>query len=404
MTASPEQLLSAKGARTMAIARPNGSHRPAETPARGGPPTRLRVMTLAECSAARPIPYLVKGLVRPGDVVILFGPPGAGKSVLAPYLAHAIATGRTIFGRRVRQMPVIYASPEDGPGMILRGAALRHAYGDAPGLLLIPQPLNLMTLPPAAPDNSQMPRDAQDLRAVAEHFRAGLIVLDTVAAAFPGLRENEPDAMDHVVRVARFLAESGAAVVLVHHAAKGGGTTPRGHGRLEGDADTTLLIETAEGGGLRTTRIGKNRSGSALGTLAFTIRAESLGTDDDGDPITAPVAVEAEEGAATSPRKAAPKLPEAAALLLRELTGLAADGAGEMTKPEPGMPMVRAIPRDVLRARLIRVGWFAPDQISAVLPGSEKPTRSGYRAENKALNTLKLRGLAGFNRDAVWLA
>lgn len=375
------------------------------------PPTRFRVLTLAECSAEEAPGYLVKGLVRPGDVVILFGPPGAGKSVLGPYLAHAVATGRSVFGRRVRRASVLYVAAEDGGGMILRGAALRAAYGEAPGLRIIPDPIDLLTpaadlSAPLAPsiDHDPTPADAKALRALAEHYRSGLIVVDTVSAAFPGLAENEAHEMDAVVRVARYLAGSGAAVVLVHHGAKSNGTTPRGHGRLWGDADTTLALEVAEGSPVRTARIGKCRAGPALGSLTFTIKAEVLGTDADGDAITAPVAIEADEAAAVAPRKAAVKLPEAAALLLRELHNLVSEGAGETTKPLPGMPEVRAIPRELLRARLIRGGWFAPDEVSAVLPGSEKLTRGGYRAENKALNTLKLKGCAGFTRDAVWLA
>ena len=46
------------------------------------------------------------------------------------------------------------------------------------------------------------------------------------------------------------------------------------------------------GTGVRTAHLGKNRNGPALDPLAFTIRAEALGEDEDGDPITAPVVVE----------------------------------------------------------------------------------------------------------------
>ena len=45
--------------------------------------------------------------------------------------------------------------------------------------------------------------------------RPALVVIDTVAMAFPGLIENDADAMGRVVAVARALTEHGAAVLLV---------------------------------------------------------------------------------------------------------------------------------------------------------------------------------------------
>jgi KaiC/GvpD/RAD55 family RecA-like ATPase len=369
----------------------------------------FRVLTLEDCATSPPRGYIIKGLLAPGDVAVKFGPPGSGKSVSSPYLAHAIAAGRSVFGRRVRRGAVLYVACEDGAGMRQRCTALRRVYGPAPGFRLVAEPIDLMTpdapenpLAPAA-DHDPTPAHAKALRDLAEQLGAVLVVIDTLAAAFPGLQENEAAAMDHVVRVARYIAASGAAVLLVHHGAKNEGTTPRGHGRLDGDADLTMRIATTEGSGQRTVTMGKNRNGPVAGSLAFTIRAEVLGTDEDGDAITAPIAVEVEEGPSSMARKA-PKLPEAAALLLREMTSLAAEGAGEMTKPEPGMPMVHVIPRKVLRSRLVRSGWFAPDEVSDLLPGAEKLSRGGYRAENKALNTLKIKGCAGFNQHVVWLA
>ncbi len=311
----------------------------------------MRVMRLAECAAEQPRPGLVKGLIRPGDVVLVIGPPGAGKSVFAPYLAHRIATGLPVFGRRVRAAPVVYVAAEDASGLILRGAALLRVMGDAPGFHLVPSGIDLMTTPAAG---DPMPHDATELRRLAVRVGAGAIVIDTLAASFPGLQENEAAPMDHVVRVARYLAATGAAVILLHHVAKAGGTTPRGHGRLDGDADLTLLIETQEGSDVRTVRIGKNRSGSSLDRFTFRIRAEHLGYDEDGDAITAPIAEEEDEQAGAPSRKVAAerRLSDANTILIRELRLALVDG--EMVVPMAGMPQLRAISRAALRCALIR--------------------------------------------------
>ncbi|MDO9500269.1 AAA family ATPase [Falsiroseomonas sp.] len=402
-TLNPEQRLAAAGV----------VRRPVKAKAQAAPATPFRVMLLSDCASAKPAPAIVKGLIRKRDHVVIVGQPGAGKSVVAPLLGHHMATGRSVFGRRVRRVPVIYVAAEDGVGMILRGAAMLKAYGDTPDFHLIPTGIDLATPDPvpegtAPGDHDPMPRDAKALRDLAESLKAGAIFIDTLAAAFPGLQENESAAMDHVVRVVRYLAESGAAVILLHHTTKSGSPTPRGHGRLDGDADVTLFVEVQEGTATRTVRLGKNRAGSAMDRFAFTIRGEVLGLDDDRDEVTAPVAIEEEHAGTRGP---APKAESGATLVLRELHNLAAGEAGEMARPEPRMPVVRVVPRDVLRAALVRSGWFPEPHILATPPAPSLAaplaaprtlTDAGYQRENKALNTLKAKGLIGFNRQQVW--
>ncbi len=372
-------------------------------------PIPFTLWSLEECAAARPRPYIVKGLIARRDLVILFGPPGAGKSVLAPYLAHGVATGRPMFGRRVKPVAVLYVAAEDGAGMKQRAAALLRCFGTAPALCIIADAISLTPT-----EEGEAPHVA-GLREAARRIGAGVIVLDTVAAAFPGLDENDGRSMGECVRTLRRLAEPdpapgawrGAAVIAVHHGAKGApgapGGTPRGHGVLNGDADVTLRIDVPEDGAApRNVKLGKNRNGSTMASLAFTIRAETLGTDDDGDAITAPIAEEQAEASAQA--KPPPRLPPPAQLMLREIQSLLAEGQGRRLEPAPGMGAVECIPRAALRARLIKTGWFSEDQLLPnTLPERQVLATSGYRCENKYLNTLKAKALAGFSREEVWL-
>jgi hypothetical protein len=214
-----------------------------------------------------------------------------------PTLAWRIAQGERAFGRRVRRAAVLYVAAEDGTGMQMRVSALRETYGEASGFFLVPDAPDLMD--PTGTDLAELVR-------VARERRAGLIVLDTLARAFPGLRENEAEDMDRVVRACRGLTnETGAAVMLIHHPAKAEGSeTSRGHGRLDGDADLTLFV--AKGGeGERIVKMGKNRNGASEARFTFGIRTVALGIDPDGDPITAPVAEEL-SGASGSPAAALP--------------------------------------------------------------------------------------------------
>lgn len=45
-------------------------------------------------TAQEQTPFIVKGLLEPGSLVVLAGEPKSGKSVLASHLAVAIATGK----------------------------------------------------------------------------------------------------------------------------------------------------------------------------------------------------------------------------------------------------------------------------------------------------------------------
>lgn len=333
--ASPEAAMQAHGVRTRAIRATVPDHLRKPRAKR-----KLPLLTLAACAMAPRRGYIVKGLIAPGDLVVLFGPPGAGKSVFAPYLAHAIAAGRRIFGRRVRTGPVLYIAAEDGAGMKMRATALRAVHGDTGSLWIVAEQIDLQG------DGSTDPDDLAAIEAAADSIGAVLIVIDTLARAFPGLDENDGRSMGRAVKVLRTLCTDARAVMVVHHGAKAGssngtgGKTPRGHSVLNGDADVTLRIEPPdEAGAPCRVFMEKNRNGSAVGTMAFAIRGEVLGKDEDGDPITAPVA---EETDAPSVCKLTPRQRKA----LDFLDDVAATEGQELPPAWCMPPDIRAVTRE----------------------------------------------------------
>jgi KaiC/GvpD/RAD55 family RecA-like ATPase len=246
---------------------------PADAPAR--PKGRLTFKTPAECGNVAARPYVLKGLLAGGDVAAIVGAPGVGKSLIGPRIGFAVAQGADVFGMRTRQGRVFYVAAEDEHGMDNRVTALRDEYGDAPEFALVG---GVTSLFPDSPDLAT-------LRAAVKAERPALIVIDTVAMAFPGLKENEADAMGRVVAAARSLTKWGAAVVLIHHDTKEGGGLPRGHSILNGALDMSLHL-TREGGIVRG-RPTKNRNGSADIDVAFTIGTRVVGVDPDGEDVTA---------------------------------------------------------------------------------------------------------------------
>lgn len=383
---SPEAHMRADGVTTERLA-PRGRGR------------RVTLLTLAECANAKPRGYLVKGLIAPGDLVVLFGPPGSGKSVLAPYLAHAVAAGRMVFGRRVRPGPVLYIAAEDPEGMKMRATALRAVYGDTGAMRVAAEAVNLQG------DSSTDPPDHTAIIAAAEEIGAVLIVLDTVAKAFPGLDENDGRSMGRAVHLLRRLTTPKRAVIAVHHGAKPtgntaqGGATPRGHGVLNGDADVTLRIDVAEATGIRTVILGKNRNGVSSVQLSFVLRGHTLGTDEDGDPITTVVAEEAElrSGADGPSGKRARAMTPRLEGWLRDLTDLFATLTPQFREPLPGMKPLLTLTREEVRAGMRAKGRFEADPHAPL-------TAKDRTALKDALNGLKDRQKIGMTEMLVWLA
>ena len=186
--------------------------------------------------------------------------------------------GETAFGMRTRKGRVFYVAAEDATGMKSRVKALKLKYDDAPAFALVAGVSDLLT------------EDSEDLAALktaVEERRPALIFIDTLAMSFPGLEENTAQGMGRVVKVARELTEHGAAVVLIHHDTKAEGSTPRGHSLLNGALDMALHVLPADDKGIIRCRLTKNRNGPCDRDMAFRIDTVDLGTDDDGDPITA---------------------------------------------------------------------------------------------------------------------
>lgn len=186
---------------------------------------------------------------------------------------------------------------------------LKLTHGDAPRFALVE---GVGSLLPG--------RQADELSAMVAEHRPALIVIDTLAMAFPGIDESTSHDMGRVIAFARSLTEHGAAVVLIHHDTKAQDGTPRGHSLFNGALDVSLQLGRQGDDGIIRGKLVKNRNGPCDATLAFRIRSAQIGTDEDGDLITAPVAVEVDE---RQEKPQEPKLSRSAAAALDVLEELA---------------------------------------------------------------------------------
>ncbi len=228
-------------------------------------------------------PYVIKSLIAKRDLGCIIGDPGAGKSVIAPYLAWSVATGSPAFGMRTRTGPVLYLAAEAEHNMGERIKAVRKELGATGNLLMLGGISNL---------GEKNNDDRADIKKVIKKFRPILIIIDTINVAFPGIEENSAEGIGVVIDTMKSFARGGAAIFGIHHPPKGGGMTPRGHSSLNGALDVNLYLHPENEKGVIHGQLTKNRNGRQDLALSFMIQSAELGDDEDGDLVTAPYGIE----------------------------------------------------------------------------------------------------------------
>lgn len=229
--------------------------------------------------------WLVRGFLVQAGLATIYGYPGSGKSFLAIDMALRIAAGWPVDGHAVRQSPVIYVAAEGPNGVRKRVAAFRQHHGvrdDLP-FALVPCAVNLLE------PQADIRRLIQKIGEAAKRLGAppGLIVIDTLAATFGGGDENTSAMVVYMNNLARMRDEFGATVALVHHRPKDAlNNTPRGHSSLMGAMDTIILVEY---GVVRCASVTKQKDAEAGTPLGFELKSVMLGTDEEGEPVTAAV-------------------------------------------------------------------------------------------------------------------
>ncbi len=220
--------------------------------------------------------YLLKGLVAPGELGVWFGPSGSGKSFVILEVAHAIATGRSVLGRRVRKAPVLICALEGAAGFDRRIVAMTQERGPAPDLHVYSGSLCL----------HESLENVDALMETINLLDAKLVIIDTLSRSIPGADENSAQDMTGLIStLGRVMQETGAAVIEVHHTGKDEGKGSRGHSSLKAAADVEIEISKSGTGG-HTLKLTKVKDGRSDLEYSFTLREIDLGMDDDGDPIT----------------------------------------------------------------------------------------------------------------------
>lgn len=248
---------------------------------------RFRLLSDSEIESRTPPDMQVEGIIPANSLGVLYGPPGAGKTFAAIYLAIALQTGRDFCGHRTRQGRICYVIAE-GSAAFGRRIAARKAWdrieGDS-GALWLPEPVQLYE-----------PGDVLGLLDAIEAADAGplgLVVFDTLARCAVGAEENSAsDTARLIAGCDRIRRTTGATVLLVHHPDKLG-IRERGSSAIKGAAD--VMISCAADGELVTLKCEKSKDSAPFGDLYLRQRIIEF---EDGSTSVALDPVEKDEATA----------------------------------------------------------------------------------------------------------
>lgn len=290
------------------------------------------LLTRADVQAEPSAIPLIHGLISKGQLVMIAGPSGSGKSVFQLHLGAALLNGNEVFKQAIpKRARMLYVNLEGDLKPRLE-AIERHHPGwsfPTPGAMFLTRPWRL--------------NDRDSVEGLAHHVNESggvdVIFIDTLNRAIPGSDENLSTDMGMVIAHANLLINlTGAAVVLTHHTGKAKDRGPRGHSSLYAALDTCLMVDETESG-MRIVELIKTRQGPGGKKYYFTIENIALGEDDYGLPVVGPALTEVEgspevEKAATAPALTPQQKEALLALTLHMQNGLDGEPHGGISRDE----------------------------------------------------------------------
>jgi hypothetical protein len=278
--------------------------------------------------------FMIEDLMFSGDIGMIYGPSGSGKSFLAVHMGLSIARGVDFLGKATRKGSVIYQAGEGGRGVLKRLKAYRQenrVYDEDVPFVLLPARVDLFS------DDGDTDAFMEECMAWKASLPEPLsaIFIDTFACASPGANENASEDVSRLIRAGEAINKAtGAALFWVHHK-NAAGDRERGHTSLRASIDTALEVTKDEDSSVRTLRLAKMKDGEDGLKLAFELHQVEIGTFDDGKPMTSCVVVPAQVGSGqTSKRR---RLPPGQANFLKVLEE-AIHRKGSIVPPSWGAP------------------------------------------------------------------
>lgn len=241
------------------------------------PETRYKLRSATSLLSSKPIKWRVKGVIPWTGIGAIYGQSGSAKTFLAIDMAMNVANGTAWFGYKVKACPVVYVCLEGEAGLSVRIGAWQKSGGlISSNIKFIDQPLDLLNV-----------KDVRDLvTAIKAHDASdGLVIIDTLNRAAPGMDENSSVDMGNAINAVKLIQQGvGGLVLLVHHTGKDTSKGMRGHSSLQAALDAA--IEVKRSGDDREWSVAKAKDGEDGRSHPFRLQVVDMGLDEDGDAIT----------------------------------------------------------------------------------------------------------------------
>lgn len=216
-------------------------------------------------------PWIIKGVLPRAEVGIVYGQSGSGKTFFVLDMAANVARGVEWRGRKVNGCRVVYVAAEAREGVKKRLDAYdQHVCAEGERPDIIANAPNLLS---------------SDTQALSESIgKAGLIILDTMAASHSG-DENSAKDMGLFLNACKDLSLStGAMVLAVHHTGKEESKGMRGSSALFAGAD--FVMEVFKNENEHGATLSKSRDDITGTSFSFLLRRVIVGQDNEGDDVT----------------------------------------------------------------------------------------------------------------------
>jgi hypothetical protein len=238
------------------------------------------LLMLDDCVLERDAFWLIDDVLPRANMMLIYGRGGCGKTYLATSLTLGFASG-TWFNHKAEPGAALYCAferPEDAEDRL---AALRAKFG------FKALPVALKKLGGKALDEGLTEKIIRWARKLAETTGKPCrsIIMDTVAAALGGRKEDDEGLGRLRVLGERIHAETGATIVWVHHEGKSENMGPRGHTTLFDACSIWWHLEERESGD-RVVHVAKANRGPCYEPLfSFKLASFDAGKDNRGKSI-----------------------------------------------------------------------------------------------------------------------
>jgi len=228
-------------------------------------PGRLSFKPLSEVTTV-PIEWLIPNLLPVGEVSIMFGDPGVGKSTVAAAIASAVSTGDEEVIDSTESHNVLFMSAEDSPEFVIK-PRMESLDGDMKRVSVLACEWKIL-------DETVL----ADLRNEVEELNPALLIIDPLVAALGAkvdmYRANE--VRPFMERLGALARETKTAVLVIHHTNKGSGQRAayRASGSLDftAAARVTMAVDIVEPeSGLRAVVVAKSNYGPTNVGLNFSL-------------------------------------------------------------------------------------------------------------------------------------